>query len=184
AILADSRGLPVLAEWFLEGADMANFCAKCGGALDPGASFCKQCGAQVAAGEPGIPNLQPNQPPPMMNQPPAYAPPPVYGAPQAPLPPPTSGGSFFKFLLIAFFVIAALGVAGAVGVYYFAKSKVAELKDRTGVDLAAALESASKTRASRTSSEQRDGCQMLTKEEAERINGVPIARMDGSSRGG
>src|SRR3954453_15296715 len=163
---------------------MANFCAKCGGALDPGASFCKQCGAQVAAAQPGIPNMQPNQPPPMMNQPPAYAPPPVYGAPQAPLPPPTSGGGFFKFLLIAFFVVAVLGVASMVGMYYLAKSKVAELKERTGVDLGAALESASKTRPSRTSSERRDGCQMLTKEEAERIAGVSVARMGGGCGGG
>src|SRR6185369_44703 len=150
---------------------MANFCMKCGGALNPGVSFCVQCGSPVAAAPPGIPNVQPNQPPPVLNGPP------VYGAP--PPPAPAKSGSAVKFILIAFFVICGLGIAGVVGTYYFVKSKVksgmAEFKEKSGVDIGAALESAAK---SRPSSERHDGCLLLSKQEAEHILGISLARVE------
>jgi hypothetical protein len=154
---------------------MANFCVKCGGALDPGVAFCRQCGNSVSAAGPASP--QSPQPPPVFNAPPAYA-------PMAP-PPPPKGNSAVKFILIAFFVICALGIAGVISTYYFVKHKVAtgmaEFKDRTGVDVGAAIESASKTR--RADGRRRDGCLMLTKDEAQRIIGVDLARVDGSVSG-
>jgi hypothetical protein len=146
---------------------MANFCMKCGGALDPGAAFCRQCGSQVSAA------------PPVQNAAP------VYNAPTPPTGPPAKSSSAFKFLLIAFFVIVAFGMAAMVGVYYYAKGKVtdkmAEFKEQTGVDVGAALEKAAR---SKPSGEKRDGCLMLTKQEAEHILGIPLERVDGELRRG
>ena len=142
---------------------MANFCVKCGGGLDAGAGFCRQCGSSVGAGQ---------------NAAPVYNNPPV----AAPLPPATTGGSALKFLLIAFLIFAVLGVAGAVGAYYYIKGKavekMAEFKERTGVDVGDALEKAARSKPS-SSGERRDGCLMLTKGEAERILGVPLERVSG-----
>lgn len=145
---------------------MANFCVKCGGGLDAGAGFCRQCGSSVAAGQPPVQNAAP-----VYNNPP----------PAAPLPPATSGGSALKFLLIAFLIFAVLGVAGAVGAYYYIKGKavekMAEIKERTGVDVGSALEKAAHSKPS--SGEKRDGCLMFSKEEAERILGAPLVRVSG-----
>lgn len=144
---------------------MANFCMKCGGALDGAASFCKQCGNPVSPGQ----------------QPPAGNPAPQHVAPL----PPAKGSPVIMYALIAFFVLVALGMAGAVGTYYYAKSKIhdkmAELKEKTGVDVGAALENA---RQSRPSSQERDGCALLSKQEAERILGIALTRTDGSPKGG
>lgn len=145
---------------------MATFCVKCGGALDANAGFCRQCGSPVSAGQQPVQNAAPvyNNPPPA-----ALA---------------AKSGSALKFLLIAFLIFAVLGVAALVGVFYYAKGKVtdkmAELKEQTGVDVGAALEKAARSKPS--SSERRDGCLMLTKQEAERILGMPLERVDGSSR--
>ncbi len=145
---------------------MANFCIKCGGALDASAGFCRQCGSPVAAGQPPVQNAAP-----VYNAPP----------PAAPLPPATSSSSALKFLLIAFLIFAVLGVAGIAGVYYYAKGKVtakmAEFKEQTGVDVGQALEKAAHSKPS--SSERRDGCLMLTKAEAEQILGMPLERVSG-----
>jgi hypothetical protein len=142
---------------------MANFCVKCGGGLDAGASFCRQCGSQVL----GVQEQAP-------------APSPMAAAA------PAKNGSIFKFLIIAFLVMVALGMAASVGVYFYAKSKVqekmAEFKERTGVDVGTALESAGRSKP--YSGGQRDGCLLLTKQEAERILGVTLTRTDGSLRSG
>jgi hypothetical protein len=141
---------------------MANFCVKCGGGLDAGASFCRQCGSQVS----GV-------------QEQAQAP--------SPMPPaaPAKGGSIFKFLIIAFLVMVALCMTASVGIYFYAKSKVqekmAEFKEKTGVDVGAAIESAGQSRP--YSGGRRDGCLLLTKQEAERILGVTLTRTDGSRSG-
>jgi len=145
---------------------MANFCVKCGGALDANASFCRQCGSPVSEGQP-----------PMQNAAPVYNNPP-------PAAPAAKSGSALKFLLIAFLIFAVLGVAALVGIFYYAKAKVtdkmAEFKEQTGVDVGAALEKAARSKPS--SGERRDGCLMLTKQEAEQILGVPLERVDGGSR--
>ncbi|MEO8126053.1 MAG: hypothetical protein ABJF23_01655 [Bryobacteraceae bacterium] len=146
---------------------MANFCVKCGGALNAGSSFCQQCGSPVSGGAAPVQDA-----------------PPVYAAPPAPLPPAKSS-SVLPFLLIAFLVCAVLGVAALAGVYYYAKAKVtekmADFKEKTGVDVGAALEKAAQSKPYR--GERRDGCLMLTKQEAERILGMPLERVDGGSRG-
>ncbi len=149
---------------------MSNFCVQCGGGLDAGAGFCRQCGSPVAAGQPPVQNAAP-----VYNNPP----------PAAPLAPATKSGSALKFLLIAFLLFAVLGVAALVGIYYYAKGKavekMAEFKQQTGVDVGAALEKAARSKPS-SPDKTRDGCLMLTKQEAERILGMPLERVDGSSR--
>jgi hypothetical protein len=141
---------------------MANFCVKCGGALDAGVSFCRQCGSQVSAG--------PAPATPVYNAPPGAA--------------PAKGGSILKFLLIALFLVFAIGIAGVVGLYYYVKPKVTEkmteFREKTGVDVGAAIESAGKNK---PSGERRDGCLMLTREEAERILGMQLVRADGRING-
>lgn len=145
---------------------MATFCVKCGGALDANAGFCRQCGSPVSARQQ-----------PMQNAAPVYNNPP-------PAAPAAKSGSALKFLLIAFLIFAVLGVAALVGVYYYAKGKVtdkmAEFKEQTGVDVGAALEKAARSKPS--PGERRDGCLMLTKQEAERILGMPLERVDGGPR--
>jgi hypothetical protein len=149
---------------------MANFCVKCGGALDANAGFCRQCGSPVPAGQPPVQTAAPSYNPVYNNPPPA--------APSA------KSGSALKFLLIAFLLFAVLGVAALVGVYYYAKSKVidkmAEFKEQTGVDVGAALEKAARGKPS--SGARRDGCLMLTRQEAERILGMPLERVDSGPR--
>ena len=149
---------------------MSNFCVQCGGGLDAGAGFCRQCGSPVAAGQPPVQNAAP-----VYNNPP----------PAAPLAPATKSGSALKFLLIAFLIFAVLGVAGVVGVYYYVKGKavekMADFKERTGVDVGAALEKAARSKPS-SPDKTRDGCLMLTKQDAERILGMPLERVDGGSR--
>ena len=149
---------------------MSNFCVKCGGGLDAGAGFCRQCGSPVSAGQPPVQNAAP-----VYNNPP----------PAAPLAPATKSGSALKFLLIAFLLFAVLGVAALVGIYYYAKGKavekMAEFKQQTGVDVGAALEKAARSKPS-SPGKTRDGCLMLTKQDAERILGMPLERVDGSSR--
>ena len=99
--------------------------------------------------------------------------------------PATKSGSALKFLLIAFLLFAVLGVAALVGIYYYAKGKavekMAEFKQQTGVDVGAALEKAARSKPS-SPDKTRDGCLMLTKQDAERILGMPLERVDGSSR--
>lgn len=149
---------------------MSNFCVQCGGGLDAGAGFCRQCGSPVAAGQPPVQNAAP-----IYNNPP----------PAAPLAPATKSGSALKFLLIAFLLFAVLSVAALVGIYYYAKGKavekMAEFKQQTGVDVGAALEKAARSKPS-SPDKTRDGCLMLTKQDAERILGMPLERVDGSSR--
>lgn len=161
---------------------MANFCVKCGGSLDANAGFCRQCGNPVSAAQPPVPNAAPvyNNPPPAT---PAYSNVP----PEAPLAPTTKSGSALKFLLIAFLIFAVLGVGSLVGIYYYAKAKVtdkmAEFKEHTGVDVGAELEKVARSKPSSSSArDKRDACLMLTKQEAERILGIPLERVEAGSQ--
>jgi hypothetical protein len=72
-----------------------------------------------------------------------------------------------------------------VGLFYYAKSRVnarlAELKQRTGIDLPAAVQGAGQ---SNTSGNNADGCVLMTRSEAEEILGFTIVRSDGSVKAG
>lgn len=150
---------------------MANFCVSCGGALTPGAGFCNRCGARVGQAA----QAAPVQPP----APPIATPAPVSAAPKS--------GSVLKVLLVCFLLFCVIGIASVVGLYYYAKNKVhekmVELKERTGVDLPAAIDGASRPRASRRTGQS--ACMVLTGDEAQSILGMTIVRAiaagDGSS---
>jgi hypothetical protein len=135
---------------------MANFCPNCGAAAGTG-SFCVSCGKPLA----GV-------------QPPGPAP---------ALPAKSKGGSALKIILITLALIAMVGFAAVVGLFYYAKSRVnarlAELKQRTGIDLPAAMQG---TRESNAVRSNLDGCVLMTRSEAEQILGFTIMRSDGMRR--
>jgi hypothetical protein len=141
---------------------MPNFCPKCGAAAGA-AKFCPGCGSPLAA-------VQQPQP-----------------APQAvmqPLPKATGGGGL-KVILIVLALIAVVGFAALIGLAYYAKTRVsarmAELKQRTGIDLPAAVRGAQE---STPAGEKRDGCLLMSKDEAEKILGFTLTRSDGNLRPG
>jgi hypothetical protein len=138
---------------------MANFCPNCGAAAGAG-SFCANCGKPLSAIE---------QPPP----------------PAPAIPAQSKGGSGLKIILITLALIAMVGFAAVVGLVYYAKTRVsariAELKQRTGIDLPAAVRSVQE---STPSGGRRDGCLLMSKNEAERILGFALKRSDGNLRPG
>lgn len=137
---------------------MANFCPNCGAASGTG-SFCVSCGKP-------LPGAQPT-------------------APTPGLPAKSKGGSALKIILITLALFAIVGFAAMVGLFYYAKSRVnarlAELKQRTGIDLPAAVQGGGE---SVTSGSNLDGCVLMTRSEAEQILGFTIARSDGRTRAG
>lgn len=144
---------------------MANFCPKCG-ARASGGNFCLACGTAL-----GVQS--------------AATPPAV--APAITLPPATTpkGSSVLKVVLIGLVLVFVLGAAGVIGAVYFIKSKVhdkvAEIKARTGVDLPAMMDDARK---SHPSGERRDGCLVLSKDEAQAILGFALTRAEGAQGNG
>ena len=141
---------------------MPNFCPKCGAAAGA-VKFCPGCGSPLAAVQ------QPQPAPQSVRQP----------LPKA------SGGGGLKIILIVLALIAMVGFAAVIGLAYYAKTRVsarmAELKQRTGIDLPAAVRSAQE---STPSGEKRDGCLLMSKDEAEKILGFTLIRSDGNLRPG
>lgn len=143
---------------------MANFCTNCGATV--GGPFCTACGAaapvqQQAAYQPG---------PGPMNTPVARAP---------------GGGSAAKIILIvvgAVVLMGAIGVAGLVYVGYRAKQKIAELKNEYGIDGAsssgAAASGGTAGRAANFPPSKGAGCQYLQGQEAARILGIAVERVE------
>jgi hypothetical protein len=137
---------------------MPNFCPKCGAATGA-AKFCPGCGSPLAAVQ------QPQPAPQSVTQP----------LPKA------SGGGGLKIILIVLALVAMVGFAALIGLAYYAKTRVsarmAELKQRTGIDLPAAVRSAQE---STPTGERRDGCLLMSKDEAEKILGFALTRSDGN----
>jgi len=88
-------------------------------------------------------------------------------------------------VLITLALIAIVGFAAVIGLAYYAKTRVsarmAELKQRTGIDLPAAVTSIQQ---STPSGEKRDGCLLMSASEAEKILGFALTRSDGSFKPG
>jgi hypothetical protein len=145
---------------------MANFCPKCGSRAS-GGNFCLACGTSLGAQSAATP---------LAAAPPAGALP----SPMAP-----KGSSLLKVVLIGIVLVFVLGAAGVIGAVYFIKSKVhdkvAEIKARTGVDLPAMMDDARK---SHPSGERRDGCLVLSKDEAQAIVGFALTRAEGAPGNG
>ena len=141
---------------------MASFCGSCGAPISAQGGFCGGCGARAATT-------------------PAFGPPPQ----GAPMPPPTAsgGGSVVKIVLIAVGVLFVFGVIAIGGLYYTAHRYVKMAEDVTGLksgDVVRSISEAAK-RGSRSSAHEakRDGCLLLSKEEASAILGIQVERVDG-----
>src|SRR3954466_8392534 len=134
---------------------MAKFCSKCG-AETGGGSFCIRCGAPV-------------QPSAAQAIPPAAAPVP------APAVQPARGGSALKIILITLVLLIGIAVAGAIGAAIYIKHRVhdgiARLKQRTGIESLGADSVSSRSSASLPA---RDGCLLLSRENAQGILGFPL----------
>ncbi|MCC6341529.1 MAG: zinc ribbon domain-containing protein [Bryobacterales bacterium] len=131
---------------------MPRFCTHCGAPQSESASFCQGCGKPL--------------------QPQSAAP---ASAPSAPVKPASS--SLLKFVLVAFAVIAILGmisVAGVIYAGYRVKNKVEQSAKDHGINLH------DLTSPSNAAARHLDPCSLLTKEEAAQILNTPIIRAESS----
>lgn len=135
---------------------MPAFCSRCGAQVT--GAFCGNCGASQATPFPSA-------------------------VPAAQSPPPAAQGSpILKIVLVVFAVLMLLGVLTTAGLFYAGykiKQKVEQTAAEKGIDLKALR--SEMTRPSRSSeSTGRDGCALLPKDEAQRIVGFAISRIDGA----
>jgi hypothetical protein len=136
---------------------MANFCGSCGSPIGETSGFCGNCGAQAG-----------------------HVPQPAVAAPLVPAA--RASGSGLKIVLIGLAVLMVLGVISVAGVYFTARRYVKIAENVTGVKAADVVSSihAAATRSNEGSRQsQRDGCLLLTKEEASAILGLEVIRVDG-----
>lgn len=137
---------------------MASFCGSCGTPA-AGGRFCLKCGSPLAAA-----SAPPQTAAPVNN---------VYGQPPKKSP-------VLKIVLISLMAVVFLGTAGAIGLVLYVKSrihdKLAEVKDRTGVDVSGAFSSNAK-------GVTKNGCLLLSKDEAGSILGVTVVRAVGNQAG-
>lgn len=139
---------------------MASFCGSCGTAVGGQSGFCGNCGARAGQAAP---------------QPAAAAP----GI--AVTPPAAAKSSGLKWVLIAVGVLFALGVFSVAGMYFAARRYVTIAENVTGVkagDVVSSIRNAAKHSTGTTES-NRDGCLLLSKEEASAILEIQVERVDG-----
>lgn len=137
---------------------MAGFCGSCGAPLQAQSEFCGGCGARAG-------------------QPPAAVP--LAKAPG-------SGGSALKLVLIVVGVMFVLGAVSLGGMYYMAHRYVTLAEDVTGIkagDVVHSIREAANHSTRGARAEKRDGCLLLTKEEASAILGIEVIRVDGKPDG-
>lgn len=137
---------------------MANFCRNCGFQIGAGGAFCAQCGARSLEGSSAVPPATPVSQQPLV-------------APAAAKP-----GSGAKILLVICACLFALAIATVGGLYYVGhkiKQAVVEKASSYGVD----LHSGSHPDVS-TSTPSYRVCDLLPKEEASRLLGQPIDRIE------
>src|SRR5450755_2531162 len=137
---------------------MAGFCGSCGAPLNEQSGFCGGCGARVG-------------------QQPAAAP--VAKSPGG-------GGSALKVVLIVVGVLFVLGAVSLGGMYYVAHRYVTMAEDLTGVkagDVVHSIREAANHSSHDARTEKRDGCLLLTKDEASAILGIEVIKADGRPDG-
>src|ERR1039458_5544939 len=137
---------------------MAGFCGSCGAPLSQQSGFCGGCGARAA-------------------QQPAAAP--VAKSPGG-------GGSALKVVLIVVGVLFVLGAVSLGGMYYMAHRYVTMAEDLTGIkagDMVHSIREAANHSSHDARTEKRDGCLLLTKDEASAILGIEVIRADGKPDG-
>ena len=133
---------------------MAGFCGSCGAPLNEQSGFCGGCGARAG-------------------QQPAAAP-----VAQAA----SGGGSVLKVVLIAGGVLFLAGVVSLAGMYYMAHRYVTMAEDLTGIkagDVVHSIREAAKHPSRGAQAEKRDGCLLLSKDEASAILGIEVIKVDG-----
>jgi hypothetical protein len=133
---------------------MAGFCGSCGAPLNEQSGFCGGCGARVG-------------------QQPAASP--VAKSPGG-------GGSALKVVLIVVGVLFVLGAVSLGGMYYVAHRYVTMAEDLTGVkagDVVHSIREAANHSSHDARTEKRDGCLLLTRDEASAILGIEVIKVDG-----
>lgn len=143
---------------------MPSFCVSCGSPLGGQSGFCGNCGARAGQAPSG--------------QPAAVATPAATrSAGNA-----GGGGSALKIVLIVVGVMFVFGALSIVGMYYTAHRYVKMAEDVTGLkagDVVNSLRDAANHTAPGARAEKRDGCLLLSKEEASAILGIEVERIDG-----
>lgn len=135
---------------------MPSFCGSCGSPADGRSAFCSKCGTRTAVAAPA----------------------PLPAVPVAP----KKKRSLLKWIVVAvgvLFVFAALSVAG---LYFAARRYVAMAENVTGVkagDVVSSIRDAAARSSQGATEGKRDGCLLLSQEEASSILGVQVERVDG-----
>ncbi len=140
---------------------MPTFCVACGAPLTGPAEFCGKCGARAGHAPSASSQVTP--------------------VPIQPVSKP-AGGSVLKIALIVVGVLFVLGVLSAGGIYYAARSYVKLAENVTGLnagDVVNSIRDAANHPASSASGSAKDGCALLSKEEASAILGLEVERIDG-----
>jgi len=140
---------------------MANFCGNCGSPVGEKLGFCGNCGAHAG----GVPPQ------------PAIATPAISAVSAA-----QRHISGPKIVLIALGVLFFLGVLSVAGVYFTARRYVKIAENVTGLkasDVVSSIHEAATRSSQGAHQSQRDGCLLLSKDEATAILGIEVERVDG-----
>ena len=135
---------------------MSGFCASCGSPLSEQSGFCVSCGARV-------------------NHAPAAT-----AVPEAAKSP--GGAPLLKIAVIVVGVLFVLGAISIAGMYYTARRYIRMAENVTGIkagDVASTIRDAAERGRREEHAEKRDGCLLLSKEEASAILGIQVERIDG-----
>jgi hypothetical protein len=141
---------------------MPMFCVGCGSPLHGQSEFCGKCG--LRAGQ---------SPPPS----------PAVSAPALPAAAKSGGGTILKVVLIGIGVLFVFGAIAVGGMYYTARRYVKFAEDATGIsagDVAKTIRDAAHHPSEGSPRRKRDGCALLSKDEASAILGIEVERIDGT----
>lgn len=140
---------------------MANFCVGCGSPSAGQVGFCSNCGARTAQSGPVV------------------APVPAAVAPPAAI----RKSSIFKWVAVVVGVLFFMAVLSVAGMYYTARRYVAIAENLTGVkagDVVGSLREAASRSSEGATKTKRDGCLLLSKQEASAILGLEVERVSGT----
>ena len=140
---------------------MAGFCGSCGAPLSEQSGFCGGCGARAGHAQLG---------------------PPAAAATPAAAKSAGGGASALKVVLIVVGVLFVFGAVSAGGMYYAAHRYIKMAEDVTGIkagDVVHSIRKAADHSSHETRAEKRDGCLLLSPEEASAILGIEVIRTDG-----
>jgi hypothetical protein len=133
---------------------MPGFCGSCGAPLKEQSGFCGGCGARAGQSPVASPVAKS----------------------------PGGGGSALKIVLLVVGVLFVLGVLSIGGMYYMAHRYVKMAEDLTGVktgDVLQSIREAANRSPHNARAGTRDGCLLLSKDEASAILGVEVIKVSG-----